>query len=187
MAHVKRFPILGILSVLLCSHLQAQPSSSPKTYCNPMNLSYRFMADAIDAREAADPVVVLFHDTYFLFASRSGGYWWSDDLRTWNFIVPTGLTIIEDYAPGLVVMRDTLFYTGSADGQVFKCADPKAGRWMTAGTCKSYGDPDLFLDDDGKLYMYYGLSNVTPTAVVELDPYTFHEIGAPVTFFATHA
>ena len=149
MADRKRIALLMFFMLFISAGIQAQPAQSPKTYCNPMNLSYRFMGDAIDAREAADPVVVLFKDTFFLFASRSGGYWWSENLRDWNFVVPTGLTIIEDYAPGLVVMRDTLFYTGSADGQVFKCADPKSGVWKQAGTCNSYGDPCLFLDDDG--------------------------------------
>jgi xylan 1,4-beta-xylosidase len=173
--------------MLFSGSIFAQPAPAPKTFCNPMNLSYRFMVDAVDAREAADPVVVLFKNDYYLFASRSGGYWWSNDLHNWTFVVPTGLTIIEDYAPALVVMRDTLFYSGSNDGQVYKSADPKSGMWMSAGTCKLYGDPDLFLDTDGKLFMYYGLSNVNPTGVVELDPYTFGEIGSPVTLFGSQA
>jgi hypothetical protein len=173
--------------LLISLWCNAQPAQSPKTFCNPMNLSYRFMSDAVDAREAADPVIVLFKNDYYLFASRSGGYWWSSDLHNWNFVIPTGLTIIEDYAPGLVVMRDTLFYTGSADGQVFKSADPKSGKWTFASSIKTYGDPDLFLDEDGKLYMYYGVSNVDPIRVVELDPYTFSEIGTPVVLFAGQA
>jgi hypothetical protein len=187
MLNGKRIGRTTLFMLLMCLCGYAQPAQSPKTFCNPMNLSYRFMVDAIDAREAADPVVVLFKNDYYLFASRSGGYWWSSDLRNWTFVIPTGLTIIEDYAPGLVVMRDTLFYTGSADGQVFKSADPKSGRWMYVGTCNAYGDPDLFLDDDGKLYMYYGVSNQTPTYVVELDPYSFREIGAPVTLISSQA
>ncbi len=167
--------------------MYAQPSQSPRTFCNPMNLSYRFMVDAVDAREAADPVVVLFKDDYYLFASRSGGYWWSSDMHNWTFVIPSGLTIIEDYAPGLVVMRDTLFYIGGAGGQVFKSADPKSGKWTIGSSIKAYGDPALLLDDDGKLYMYYGVSNVNPISVVELDPYSFSEIGAPVTLFGSHA
>jgi xylan 1,4-beta-xylosidase len=173
--------ILEISFVVLFSIIiYAQPAQDPRTYCNPMNISYRFMSDAIDAREAADPVVVLFKNDYYLFASRSGGYWWSSDLRTWNFVIPTGLAILEDYAPGLVVMRDTLFYTGSNDGIWYKSADPKAGIWHYAANSNTYGDPAPFLDDDGKLYMYYGLSNQAPTGVVELDPYNFTEIGTRV-------
>ena len=32
-----------------------------------------------------------------------------------------------------------------------------------------FWDPDLFLDDDGRLYFYWGCSNVTPFGGVELD------------------
>ena len=52
----------------------------PRTFANPMNLDYRFALDAPGRREAADPVIVLFGDDYFLFASKSGGYWRSSDL-----------------------------------------------------------------------------------------------------------
>lgn len=39
-----------------------------------MNLNYRFMPNEPSRREAADPVVILFKDRYYLFASKSGGY-----------------------------------------------------------------------------------------------------------------
>jgi hypothetical protein len=39
-----------------------------------------------------------------------------------------------------------------------------------------YWDPALFLDDDGRLYMYYGLSEKKPLEVEELDPKTFKSI-----------
>src|SRR3989304_1061743 len=108
MLNVKRIGQTTSFMLLICLCSYAQPTQSPKTFCNPMNLSYRFMSDAVDAREAADPVIVLFKNDYYLFASRSGGYWWSSDLRNWTFVLPTGLTNIEVYAPGLVVMRDPL-------------------------------------------------------------------------------
>jgi xylan 1,4-beta-xylosidase len=152
----------------------------PQTYCNPLNLDYRFMSDVIDAREAADPVIVLYKGDYYLFASRSGGYWTSPDLHNWQLIVPTNLDIIETYAPSVVVLRDTLFYCASANGSMFKTADPKSGVWHRAPNIGSYGDPAMFVDDDGKLYMYFGLSNNNPTSVVELDPVTFQEIGSRV-------
>ena len=176
----KRITAVIFFILLLSLSIYAQPSQSPKTFCNPMNLNYRFMVDAVDAREAADPVIVLFKDDYYLFASRSGGYWTSPDLRNWTLIVPTGIDI-ETYAPAVVVMRDSLFYIPSATTQVYKTGDPKSGVWTKGPTtAKGYGDPDLFLDDDGKLYMYYGLSNNAPTSVVELDPMTFKEIGSSV-------
>ncbi|MFH1198188.1 MAG: family 43 glycosylhydrolase [bacterium] len=178
-----------ILLALSLSNIDAQQSDNPTTFCNPLNLSYRFMSDAVDAREAADPVIVLFKDNYYLFASRSGGYWTSPDLRTWTFIVPTGMnSIIEVYAPGIIEMRDSLFYVGSNFTQIYKTADPIAGVWEKSKyTVKNYGDPALFLDDDGKLYMYYGLSNAAPTSVVELDPMTFKEIGSSVNIVTANA
>ena len=104
----KTFYYLFIL-ILLPLYLSSQPVDNPKTFCNPMNLNYRFMVDAIDAREAADAVIVLFQDDYYLFASRSGGYWTSPDLRNWTLIIPEGIDI-ETYAPAVVAMRDSLFY-----------------------------------------------------------------------------
>ena len=175
----KHFPLVALCMLLLVSLAMAQPAQNPQTFCNPLNLNYRFMVDAIDAREAADPVMVLFKGDYYLFASRSGGYWTSPNLRDWTLIIPTGIDI-ETYAPAVLVMRDSLFYIPSANGQIYKTADPKSGIWTTGPTVGSYGDPAFFLDDDGRLYMYYGLSNANPTSVVELNPATFREIGTPV-------
>jgi xylan 1,4-beta-xylosidase len=170
---------LCVFALALGSQLQAQPAADPQTFCNPLDLSYRFMSDQIDAREAADPVIILFKDEYYLFASRSGGYWTSPDLRNWTFMIPTGLEL-EGYAPAVVVMRDSVFYSGTGSGQIYKTADPKAGVWEKGPAFKPYGDPDLFYDDDGKLYMCYGLSNADVMRIVELNPISFAEIGSPV-------
>lgn len=159
--------------------IMAQPASEPQTFCNPLNLNYRFMVDAIDAREAADPVIVLFKDNYYLFASRSGGYWTSPDLRSWTLIVPQGLDV-EGYAPAIVAMRDSLFFVTSAGTRIYKTGDPMSGIWQQGPVIKSYGDPAFFLDDDGKLYMCSGLSNNAPISVVEIDPVTFKEKGSVV-------
>jgi len=169
--------------ILLCGLLLAtQTAKSQQTFCNPLNLNYRFMADAIDAREAADPVIILFKDDYYLFASRSGGYWTSPDLHDWTLIVPTGVDI-ETYAPAALVIGDTVYYSPSASGKIYKTADPKSGVWTSGPNIGNYGDPALFLDDDGRLYMYHGLTNATTSAnirMIELDPTTFQEIGSEV-------
>jgi xylan 1,4-beta-xylosidase len=165
--------------MLLNSLTLAQPAQNPQTFCNPLNLNYRFMVDAVDAREAADPVVVLFKDDYYLFASRSGGYWTSPDLRHWTLIIPTGLDV-ETYAPAVIAMRDSLFYIPSGNGQIYKTAYPKSGLWQRGPTVNSYGDPAFLLDEDGRLYMYYGVSNNSPTKAVELNPLTFREVGTAV-------
>jgi hypothetical protein len=61
--------------------------------------------------------------------------------------------------------------------------------WEKAGTFDSnrYGDANMYLDDDGRLYMYSGWSQLMPFKVVELDPKTFKEKGEPaVLFFGDH-
>ena len=45
-------------------------------------------------------------------------------------------------------------------------------------------DPCVFIDDDGRVYMYYGWSQLLPIQVVELDPRNgFKEKGKPVVCF----
>jgi len=171
--------LLFILILFQCQSVLAQPVMEPQTFCNPLNLSYRFMVDAVDAREAADPVIVLFRDDYYLFASRSGGYWTSPDLHTWTLIIPQGIDI-ESYAPAVVAMRDTLFYVPPGGTWVYKTGDPKSGIWERGPSIKNYGDPALLLDDDERLYVSFGVSNVNPISVVELNPVTFEEIGSKV-------
>ena len=166
--------------------VKTNPGSKATTICNPLNLSYRFCLDSPSRREAADPVIVLFKGEYWLFASKSGGYWHSDDLISWDFVTCTDLPI-EDYAPAAVVIKDTLYFmaSGSAPLKIYKTADPKSGKWQMATSTFPIGmiDPDLFLDDDGHLYFYYGCSNVNPIYAVELDVKTFNPIGKPIVCF----
>ncbi|NJK86518.1 MAG: hypothetical protein HC906_11655 [Bacteroidales bacterium] len=127
MKYIKKWHIFIISVFCLIAQMFAQPSENPKTFCNPLNLNYRFMVDAVDAREAADPVIILYKDDYYLFASRSGGYWTSPDLRNWTFIIPEDIDI-ESYAPAVIVIRDTVFYFPGSNAQVYKTADPKVGK-----------------------------------------------------------
>jgi hypothetical protein len=55
--------------------IQAQGEMT--TICNPLNLSYMFSGDKPSYREAADPSLVLFQGEYYLFISKSGGYFHS--------------------------------------------------------------------------------------------------------------
>ncbi|HEU18727.1 MAG TPA: hypothetical protein ENO00_04995, partial [Deltaproteobacteria bacterium] len=184
MKTIKRLQIVAF-GLLLCTLASAQPAQAPQTFCNPMDLNYMFMDETVDAREAADPVIVLFKDDYYLFASHSGGYWTSPDLRNWELIIPTGLNIA-NYAPAAVAMRDSLFFiTSEGVQQVYKTGDPKSGKWVNMPIAKGYQDPALFLDDDGRLYMYHGLAQDNPIIYgVELDPKTFQEIGSQVVLIA---
>lgn len=158
------------------------------TICNPLNLNYRFCLDKPSRREAADPTIVNFRNEYYLFASKSGGYWHSDDLVNWDLITTEDLPL-EDYAPTAVVINDTVYFMASSDHPViYKTADPKSGKWQVVNPAFPIGmiDPCLFFDDDGRLYFFYGCSNKNPIYGVELDPKTFNPIGKPKELFNSH-
>ena len=71
---------------------------------------------------------------------------------------------------------------------VYKTGDPKSGKWQVVNPAFPIGmiDPCFFVDDDGRLYFYYGCSNVNPIYAVELDPKTFNPIGKPKALFNSH-
>lgn len=179
---IRKFIYAGLLIAGLQPALAQQKQV---TICNPLNLNYRFCLDAPSRREAADPVIVTFKDEYYLFASKSGGYWHSTNLADWDFITSSDLPF-EDYAPAAVVMDDAIYFVASTQAapssKIFKSAEPKSGKWQVVNEAFPIPltDPDLFLDDNGKLYMYYGCSNINPIYAVELDRKTLNPIGQPV-------
>jgi len=174
-----------ILILLTCTPVGwSQNKQTQTTICNPMNLSYRFCLDAPSRREAADPTMVTFKGEYYLFASKSGGYFHSTDLIHWDLITSDVLQL-EDYAPTVVEMQGSLYFMASKNDpplKIYKTSNPKTGKWEVANSAFPIGmtDPDLFVDDDGRLYFYYGCSNVNPLYVVELDTKTLNPIGKSV-------
>ncbi len=165
------------ISTFVACDQKASNNIEDATYCNPLDLSYRFMVDDEPSRrEAADPTLILYKDTYYLFASKTGGYWWSDDMTNWNLVLTDEIPT-EEYAPTAIVMRDTMFLMASATypNKVIKTADPKSGHWSVARPAmeRAIWDPCFFMDDDNKLYLYWGCSPVEPLYGVELDQYDF--------------
>jgi len=152
------------------------------TVCNPLDLAYRFQVRGWAKeclREAADPSVVFFRDRYWLFASKSGGYWHSADLLAWAF-VPTRVLPTEDYAPDVRVIGDAIWFTASRADipcPVYRSRDPEADQWELLGEVPAHWDPNLFQDDDGRVYLYGGCSDKTPIWGVELDPRTLRDRG----------
>jgi xylan 1,4-beta-xylosidase len=140
----------------------------PATYCNPVDLDYRFALDEPSRREAADPTMVVYRGEYWLFASKSGGYWHSTDLHSWKHIQGRGYPV-EVYAPTVVEIGGKLYLSAFDDPWIYSSSDPAGGQWGKVAALPPNGDPDLFLDDDRRLYMYGGCSDKDPLRVTELS------------------
>ena len=154
-------------------------TDKPLTFCNPVNLS----TGSERARRAGEPVVVLYKDDYYLFITGGRGYWYSGNMRDWTRVnapsFPGG-------CPSVASDGETLFASGDkGQHDVFSSTDPKDGVWNKVGEYqRDYGDADMFIDDDGRFYMYWGWSQVLPIQAVELDPNNgFKEKGEPVVCF----
>lgn len=145
--------------------------------CNPINMEYKYQF--IDQngklslnREAADPSLILFKGRYYLFPSMTTGFLVSDNLTEWEFH-PLKDVPVYDYAPDVRVIGDHIYF--SASRRVDNCSfyrtnDPiNEGFEEIPGTFP-FWDPNLFVDDDGKIYFYWGCSNVTPIYGVQLNP-----------------
>ena len=156
-------------------------TTTTTTFANPIDLDYRFQLSHPSRREAADPTLITYNRSYYLFASKSGGYWRSTNMIDWNLIEPTGLPL-EDYAPTVVVWRNKLYFTAYNSRAVFTTDDPIKGEWRKLASLNAYGDPCLFLVDND-MYMASGCSESAPTKVVRLNPNNathWAEVGAAV-------
>ncbi|HVI44856.1 MAG TPA: family 43 glycosylhydrolase, partial [Chitinophaga sp.] len=179
---------MKIISLSMCcllivmQHIASaqQPSAS---FCNPLNLNYRFAYGKDAYREAADPVVHLFKGRYYLYASKSGGYWYADDLLHWTYRKSPTLPV-EDYAPAVEAIHDTVFFIASnGKPKVYYNCHPQEDNWKVYNAHFPIGmtDPDIFRDDDGRIYFYYGCSATNPIMGIELDPARrLDSIGKPV-------
>ena len=155
-----------------------------KTYCNPLDLGYRYQhmkeGERIAGfREGADPTLVYFKGKYYLFVSMSAGFWYSDDLLHWDFHADPDL-LIYDYAPDVRQVGEYLYFCASRKGRncpILRTADPLTEPFTEVSCSFDFWDPDIFCDDDGRVYFYWGCSNTTPIWGVELDPATMEPIG----------
>ncbi|MBB5716312.1 family 43 glycosylhydrolase [Sphingomonas aerophila] len=184
-------------AVLAALQLVAGPARA-QTYANPLDLDYRYnfeqINEGISYRTGADPVVVRFGDAYYLFATLADGYWRSTDLVTWRFVTPSRWPAESIVAPAVTSDGERLLILPSTTEQsaILSSRDPAGGKLdyfvrrlpglpgavMSGqeGQIKpgevppGPWDPDLFRDNDGRWYLYWGSSNVFPL------------YGAPITF-----
>ncbi len=154
-----------------------------KYYCNPINVPYKYQFNMdprsggklqID-REAADPSMIQFKGRYYIFASMNLSVWVSDDLVHWEaHRLPDNLPLY-DYAPDVRVAGDYVYFSASKKGEVcnfYRTKNIIEGPYEEIPGTFDFWDPNLFVDEDGRFYFYWGCSNVTPVWGVELDPET---------------
>jgi hypothetical protein len=183
-----------LLAILVCMSAQAQQ----KTYCNPINIDYGFtpipnFSEWGRHRATADPVIVNFKGDYYLFSTNQWGYWWSPDMSQWNFVPrlflkPWHKVYDELCAPAVWAMGDTLFVIGSTHTKSFPIwmsTNPRKDEWKEAVDSFEVGawDPAFFLDDDNRLYCYWGSSNLYPLYAQEIDRKTFKPLGTKAEVF----
>lgn len=171
---------LLFLTVFLYSCGDTTIEETYSTYCNPINIDYTYSVThtsrGLSFRSGADPAVVPFRDKYYMFVTRSQGYWMSGDLSEWEFVRPQNWFFESSNAPGAWPMGDSLLIAlanPSGWQNVIYTDNPEAGTWQGSASLiplTPVHDPALFVDDDGSVYMYRGSSNVYPIWGVELDP-----------------
>ena len=158
-----------------------------KTYCNPLDLGYRYQHIVegyrkSGTREGADPTLVLFKDRFYLFVSMSAGFWYSDDLLNWQFHANKDL-LIYDYAPDVRQIGDYLYFCASRRNEncpILRTHDPLSDEFEIVSAPFAFWDPDIFLDDDGRVFFYWGCTNTDPIYGVEMDPASMQPIGETV-------
>ncbi|MDX1406917.1 MAG: family 43 glycosylhydrolase [Saprospiraceae bacterium] len=163
----------------------ADSARTYRTYCNPIDIDYSYMShyraeNNVSYRSGADPAIVNFKGKYYLFVTRSHGYWTSTDMSNWHFIRPQSWYFNGCNAPAAAVHGDKLILLGdpSGRGAVIETDNPDLGDWQTnfavINVPRGVQDPCLFVDDDGKVYLYEESSNLWPIHGIELDPDNYY-------------
>ncbi|MFM1930066.1 MAG: hypothetical protein RL387_1394 [Bacteroidota bacterium] len=194
----------SVLAIILGLNSNATAQTVPTdanrqaTYCNPINIDYGYcpipnFVQNGKHRATADPIISVYDNKYFMFSTNQWGYWWSKDMKDWNFVPrkflrPWNNVYDELCAPASVVLGDSLLVIGSTYQKNFSLwysTNPTKDDWHVAVDSFEMGawDPGLFLDEDNRLYIYHGSSNVYPIYGQELDRKTFKPIGPHVSLF----
>jgi hypothetical protein len=175
--HMKLKFFITSFIVILTSTVVLGQTEWGKTYCNPVDIDYTYMIynahEDQSYRSGADPAVVEFRNEYYMFVTRSMGYWHSEDLLHWDFVKPEDWYFQGSNAPAAFNYKDSVLYmTGHPSGSmsVLYSDDPASGKWeATPAILHRLQDPALFIDDDGQAYMYWGSSNKHPIRGKKLD------------------
>lgn len=176
----KRTNFLATATLLLSIQLLSAQATK-QTFCNPLDIDYTYMShyrakNNVSYRSGADPAVVNFKGKFFLFVTRSHGYWVSEDLSEWRFIRPQSWYFNGSNAPAAAVYKDKVIVLGdpSGRGAVIETDNPELGDWTTnfavIDVPRGVQDPNLFVDEDNRVYLCEESSNTFPIHGLELDP-----------------
>ncbi len=172
-----------------CAKTPKDIAPSDPTFCNPLDLDYGWGTfRATTARHAADPVIVLFKDKYYLFSTHdTGGYRVSEDLINWTDVrfnaeveeaafnngcyVAPGVAADDNYVYFMKLNRDRTQKTV----KIIRSADPAAGVWEVASEIRRVSDPTIYIDK-GRYFIFHGLGADQSIKCFELDPATLQEI-----------
>jgi hypothetical protein len=154
-----------------------------KSICNPLNIRYLYQHIVENgrtsiSRESADASIRLIGDTYYLFASMSMGFFYSGDLVNWKYKETPELPA-NDYAPDITVIDDYVYVCASSvkKNAFYRTKNPLKEPFEEIATDLVFWDPNLFQDDDSRVYLYWGCSDRTPIWGIELDRKTMKPIG----------
>ena len=194
--------LLGSIAVPVA--VAAETASRPARGLTPIQLifDYRYnfeqLNEGISYRTGADPVMVRHADAYYLFLTLADGYWRSTNLLDWAFISPNRWPFESEIAPAALSDGDRLILMQAAfePKPLLVSTDPAHGKFdfltrrlpdlpdfvsqelayhiLPGKIPPGPGDPALFKDGDGRVYLYWGSAFDFPLYGIGLD------LGQPV-------
>lgn len=135
------------------------------TYCNPLPMPDCPQGCEVNGvhnyRDLADPSVIFHDGKWFLYATQGAAYV-SEDFRTWK---TCGEETIPSLSAPTVVKKGKKFYLMGSNSPIYEADDPR-GPFHELGMIKDGNgtvlrirDPMLFADEDGRMYLYWGLGS----------------------------
>lgn len=157
-----------------------------KEYCNPINIEYKFQHYGNYAhREAADPTLIYYKGTYYMFTSMSAGFYYSEDMVSWKWHENRSLDIYR-YAPDVRQIGEYLYFSASERehaSTIWRSKNPLSDDFEKVSEPFPFWDPNLFYDEDGRVYLYWGCGNKEPIYGIELNRETMMPIGEKIPLF----
>jgi xylan 1,4-beta-xylosidase len=162
-------------------------------YCNPLPIETSSRDGSPQGVNLGDVTVVREAGKYYLFGTGGGG-WVSDDLVNWRYRGVEMRTGRVPVAPHVAKYRGQFYMSGN-DAPLYRAPSilgpyEVLGEWTDlsgkpfAGTGNGRPwngafDVDIFVDDDGKPYLYYPPRSTEGIDVVPLDPEHLNRFAGP--------